>query len=123
MQKCAADQGQRQRAGQRRRHRAAPHQRPPATCLLARQRGTPGRSHSGSGWTSPAAGYTLQARHQGEPLGGYEPAGRPVMDQHAKSGYGSPLDLPRTDYSNASELSTGADLSFSLVALRMHGTA
>jgi hypothetical protein len=45
------------------------------------------------------------------------------MDQHAKSGYGSPLDLPRTDYSNASELSTGADLSFSLVALRMHGTA
>ncbi|KAK9918794.1 hypothetical protein WJX75_006959 [Coccomyxa subellipsoidea] len=68
---------------------------------------TPGRSHSGSGWTSPAAGYTAQARHQGELLGGYEPAGRPVMDQHAKSGYGSPLDLSRTDYSNASELSTG----------------
>ena len=95
---------------------------PPPVYSHANGGPTPGRSHSGSGWTSPAAGYTAQARHQGELLGGYEPAGRPVMDQQAKSGYGSPLDLSRTDYSNASELSNGAALPFSSVALRMHST-
>ena len=66
----------------------------------------PVRSHGGSGGTSPAAGHSLQVPYEPARPGRYEPAGQP-MDQHAKSGYGSPLDLPRADYSNASELSTG----------------
>lgn len=64
---------------------------------------TPARSHGGSGGTSPAAGYSLW----GNRLGGNEPAGRPMDQRVTSGGYGSPLDLPRTDNSNASELSTG----------------
>ncbi|CAL8464151.1 g3686 [Coccomyxa elongata] len=64
---------------------------------------TPARSHGGSGGTSPAAGYSLRA----DQPGGYEPAGRPMDKRATSGGYGSPLDLPRTDHSNASELSTG----------------
>ncbi|BDA49277.1 Uncharacterized protein At4g15545 [Coccomyxa sp. Obi] len=64
---------------------------------------TPARSHGGSGGTSPAAGYSLRADRPGS----YEPAGRPVDQRPKSGGYGSPLDLPPTDHSNASELSTG----------------
>ncbi|EIE24881.1 hypothetical protein COCSUDRAFT_28432 [Coccomyxa subellipsoidea C-169] len=81
----------------------------PAPYTQANGKHTPAtaRSHGGSGGTSPAAGYGMHAPpHQGNSLGGYETASRP-LDQHAKSGYGSPLDLPRGDYSNMSELSAG----------------
>ena len=76
------------------------------------------RSHGGSGGTSPAAGYGMHAPpHQGNSLGGYETASRP-LDQHAKSGYGSPLDLPRGDYSNTSELSAGAATPLASICTR-----
>ena len=125
MQKCAADQGQRQRAGQRRPHRVAPHQRPPATCLLARQRGTHprpqpqwqrvhlacGRIHSAgtpsgrtTGWVRAGWAACYGSARQ---VGLWQPAGR------AKNQVQQRL----------SELSTGAALPFSVVALRMHGTA
>lgn len=61
------------------------------------------RSGSGSGGPPPAAGFNLHGYNQREE--------EQAVEEHAKTDYGSPLDLPRADYCNSSELSTGAGLS------------
>ena len=77
---------------------------------------TPAQSHGGSGGTSPAAGYSLQADRPGS----YEPDGRPMDQRPMSGGYGSPLDLPRTNHSDASELSTGITLAPGSMVLSDH---